>query len=107
MRDYPALMAKAALGCLGIALLLVIFYAVAPALIGENASVMGILPVISMLLVVLAGLLAVGFCLALIYEIATAKNGGQWKVIWIILIIVFGFVGAAIYMYGARKERKT
>jgi len=105
LRDYPALLFKAGFGCLALAILLVIGYAVAPLAIGENASVMGLLPVVAMLLIILGGVLATFGTLALLYEIATAKNSGQWKAIWIILIILFGFIGVGAYMYLARKER--
>jgi hypothetical protein len=101
------LLFKIGLGCLALALLLILGYAFAPLVMGENESVMGLLPIVAMLLIVLGGVIAAIGTLALLYEIATAKNDGQWKVIWIIAIALFGFLGAGAYMYLARKERKA
>jgi len=107
MSDYPRMAFLGAVLCLALAVGAVLLFAFAPLLIGENQTLDMLLPIIGMLLVVAAGLMALVGMLLYIYEIATAKNNGQWKAIWIIAIAVLGLIGVVIYEIAARKERKA
>ncbi len=114
LRDYPSLLFKISFGCFALAVLFVLAYALAPVILGgagneEGETVIfikGIFPVAAMALIMLAGVLGGIAQLLLIYEIATSKNDGQWKAVWIIVVIAFSIVGIGAYMAGARKERK-
>ena len=39
-------------------------------------------------------------------EIAVSKNEGGWKAIWILVVLIFGVFGTALYMIAARKDLK-
>lgn len=105
MADYPRIAYIGGMACLVLALLSLLFFAVSPVLIGENSLVQGALPLASFALVLLAGLLVTAGTILYLYEIATAKNEGQWKAIWIIAILVFGLLGAVAYELVGRKQR--
>ena len=60
---------------------------------------------LSMLFFVLATLTTVSSMLRGFYDLITAKNDGQWKIIWGIIIFVFSIIGLTAYMLKGRKER--
>lgn len=103
--DYPRMAYMGGIACLILALLSLLFFAVSPMLIGENELVQSLLPVGAMLLVVLAALLVALGTILYLFEIATAKNDGQWKAVWILAILVFGLLGAVAYELMGRKQR--
>ena len=110
-RDYIAILGAGAIISLVLALVLILGVMIVPLLLGGSGPDGGVMtlvkelaPVTAMLLIILSGLLYIGVFLAAIYEIATAKNKGEWKAIWAILLIVFGVIGLAAYLAIARKE---
>lgn len=109
-KDRPRLVFGAAIVLLVLALVSVLSYALMPLIAGSSSEepgfFMSILPVAAMVMVVLSGLLFLAGCLLYIYEIATAKNDGTWKAIWIVLILVLGVLGVIAYELAGRKERK-
>jgi len=105
-RDYPVLAFKAAVGCLLLAILLILFVVFAPLVVGDNELVKTMTPVAAMLIVILGGLLALLANLLLICEVAVSKNDGGWKALWIIVMVVLGILGAVIYLSVARKDLK-
>ena len=107
MADLARLSYFGGIACIFLALVSLLAFALWPALLGENELASWVLPIISMLLIVLAGLLVLAGSLLYVYEIATAKNDNTWKCIWIVAILVFGLLGAAAYELVARKERKA
>lgn len=113
LRDYPSLLFKISFGCFALAVLFALSYALAPIVLGNSNESMGgdsllsLFPVAAMLLILIAGLLGGIAQLLLVIEIATSKNDGQWKAIWIVVVIAFSIVGISVYMAGARKERKV
>ncbi len=55
--------------------------------------------IIGALLVLLSVIIA-------IVEVATSKNVGDWKAIWIIVLLLIGPIGLALYLFLARKDLK-
>ncbi len=104
MRDYPGLLFKVAMAWLALVLLVVALLYILKEPARENA-LFGV--VVFAVLGVILGALSFFASLAFIYEIATSKNGWQWKAVWIIPILLLGVIGAGIYIYVARKERIT
>jgi hypothetical protein len=108
MADYPKMAYAGGMGCILLALLCLLAFAFWPAFGGEIPSpVADILPIAAMLLILLGGMLAFAGTLLYVYEIATAKNDGQWKAIWIIAVLMFWLVGTTLYELFARKDRKA
>jgi len=107
MADYPRLLFGAAIVLLALGVLTILAMVAVPALFGGGGSSLLIyLPVAAMLLIVLSGVVGLIGTLFILYEIATAKNDGQWKAVWIIVILVLGIIGMALYFALARKGRK-
>jgi len=105
MADYPRITYMGGTVFLILGLGSLLFYAISPMLIGENELVQNLLPISAMMLIVLAGLLVTIGTILYLYEIATAKNDGQWKAIWVIAILAFGLLGAVAYELMGRKRR--
>jgi hypothetical protein len=100
MADWQRDTFLASMGLLAVAFLLVLSVVLVP-------STAGVLAIISMLMVMLAGVLYAVDFLLIAYEIVTSKNDGGWKILWVALAWFFGPFGAAAYLFVARKERKV
>ncbi|OIO21582.1 hypothetical protein COV61_01805 [Candidatus Micrarchaeota archaeon CG11_big_fil_rev_8_21_14_0_20_47_5] len=108
-------------GCLLLALLLILFVALAPILgvIPESPEantgqpiamfINGALPIIVMLLLLLSPLILV---LSVWAEIFKAKNDKTWKIIWFAVSLLWfifpllGLLGLILYYFIGRKEMK-
>lgn len=106
MEDWPKKVYLSAIGCLVLALVLLLLFAFVPLFEGDYGPVASVAPILAMLLIVLAGMLSVVGMVLYIYEIATAKNEGNWRAIWIIVIFFLGILGIVIYELVGRKEIK-
>lgn len=106
---FPRLkyVALSAIGLLVFAVGLLLLVAVLPAAGIENEFVKGIFPIIAFVSIVLSGL-TIFVCMVLsIFEIATSTNNTTWKGIWVIVILVGGIIGIAIYELIAKKDLKA
>ena len=110
-RDYIKITGIASLSSFILAFFIILFAILAPLIFGNAASgnallasLQNLAPVAGMLLIILGCLLYVGVFLAAIYEVIKAKNSEDWKVIWGIVLLVFGLFGLALYLLIARKE---
>ena len=106
--DYPRLAFGAAAVCIVLVLLwfIVSVLSLVPGE-GKGAVLFAIAPVVAMLLLMLGGFLALVGMVLYIYEIATSKNDGQWKAIWIIVVLILGLIGIVAYEIVARKQRQV
>ncbi len=108
MRDWLSILVKGGFICLVLAVLSIVFVVIVPVFLGDSVSVLyEIIPVIAMLLVMLSGLLVTIAWIFGLYEILTAKNDSNWKLIWAVVVFILGIIGLAIYMSIARKELKA
>ncbi len=42
-----------------------------------------------------------------LYEIITAENQSDWKVLWVLAVLLIGIFGVVLYYFVGRKERKA
>ena len=56
--------------------------------------------------IIVLAILAFIFWILMLVNVATAKNKGDWKVIWILIVVLLGIIGAIIYYFVGKKERK-
>jgi hypothetical protein len=52
----------------------------------------------------IAGLAAVIWAL---YMVITAKNESNWKILWALIVLLTGIIGAALYYFLGHKERQA
>ena len=69
--------------------------------LGGAALILGM--VIGLLILII---LALVFWVMMLVNVATAKNKGDWKLVWIIIVVLLGVIGAIIYYFIGKKERK-
>ena len=105
-QDYPKLLFMAGIACFVIALLAVLFFAIAPSMLGGGFPLQDLVPVAAMILIVLAGLCVLAAIILLLIEVATASNDGTWKALWLIAMLILGVIGMGLYLAIGRKDRK-
>jgi hypothetical protein len=106
-RDWLSLMTKIATGGLMLALVVLLAYALLPAMLGsEIGGLLSFLPIISMLIILLSLLVIIVAWFYSMYEIATAKNDKGWKALWLLVVFLLGIIGLVIYQMSGRKQRK-
>ena len=42
-----------------------------------------------------------------LYMILTAKNESNWKILWALIVLLTGIIGAALYYFIGHKEREA
>ena len=108
-RDWYKALFAGAIGCIGLALLLILTLIFLPFFIQDEnavAPIRDIGPVAGMLLIILGGLLAFAAMIFALYEIAASKNNGEWKAVWIVIIVAANLFGLVLYEWFARKDLK-
>ena len=106
-RDYPVLAFGVGVACLILSILgLILYYALAPGSAGGNGTAAGFALVASPILTLLSLVFGTISSVMLLNEVRIAKNDAKWKALWGVILLILGIVGAALYLYMARKERK-
>lgn len=82
--------------------------ALLPGLFGGEAFtptlIVGVLPVASMLLLVLAMLLVWPYWLLVLITVATSKNKTDYKVIWLLAMIFLWLIGSGLWEIFGKRE---
>ena len=106
-RDYPVLAFKVGVACAILSLLGLILYALASSAAWGNKTAAGFAMVASPVLTLLSLFFGTISSVILLNEVRIAKNDAKWKALWGAILLLLGIVGAALYLYLARKERKS
>jgi hypothetical protein len=112
----------AGMGSLLLAVLGVLFVAIAPPLLfafGGSSSasadfcdsslcqaIQTLVPVACMLLVVLGAILMALYPLTVLVTVGVSKNSSDYKAIWIVMCFFLGIIGAALWELIGKKELK-
>jgi hypothetical protein len=104
MRFDLAKFLMVAVGIFALAVLLLMLYMIAGPLLGDTFMAMA--GGISMILMLLSGALLVIIPLIGIVEVATSKNDAGYKVLWIVVLLLFGILGLGAYLAIGKKGLK-
>ncbi len=68
-------------------------------------GIMFIVWAIFALFILVLSLASIAAVIWALYMILTAKNENEWKILWALIVLFTGIIGAALYYFIAHKER--